>query len=184
MKLSVWLLPPPHARPPIRAHINHLAQLPGASVPFEPHVTITGGIHCISLDEVEKVAAKLQAGLRGFGKVPVKVEINAQGHAEQWNQALYLPVQASAEFVELCRATRQIVGLSKDSAEEFAFPPPAKQPHLSLFYGNQGVPNDHKQSVDGAQCSFVAEQVALWITDPSSVEGVAQWKELAVIDLC
>jgi len=90
------------------------------------------------------------------------------------------------------------------SCKRLLFPPPLCQPHLSLYYGTaDGAPSpstvlqdlvsnnnmersqqEQQQQEDiGDVFSFEANQVAVWMTEPASVAGVALWKELCVIDL-
>lgn len=166
----------------MRAQIEDFCQqmLPHCSVPFEPHVTIVGGFQCETILEMNDVVSRLQKDLRGSGQV--RVVLGSKPESEnRWNQALYLPViDPSDEFMNLCRMTRGVLGMN---TVDWTFPFPAERPHLSVYYGEESVP-DEKKSVSTNGCDhFVAVKAAVWKTDPSSVEGVAQWEELAVIDL-
>ena len=71
---------------------------------------------------------------------------------------------------------REILGIEDENWE---FPAPSREPHLSHFYGAERPP-----SVDDVLVSpdFVAEEVALWETS-GGYEGVKHWGELERIKL-
>lgn len=183
MRVSVWLMPPADVQSPLRTEIARLAK---ESSPFEPHVTVVGGIPCESVQRAGHVAKTLQAGLKGFGTVPVQLATKAEGNVEKWNQALYFPVQETPEFMRLCQTTRELMGM--EGIKDWKFPAPANRPHLSLYYG-------HRPQWNSCDCKaediilplveqvFLADHVALWRTDPATVDGVQHWEQLAVIDL-
>jgi Cyclic phosphodiesterase-like protein len=222
---SLWLVPPDGG--PFQSHmrqqIQHYSQtVPGASVAFEPHVTVVGGFAC-NVEDLDNVIHTLQQGLNGFGRVEMSLQqvedepqcYKVKGHAElAWSQALYLPVQDTSSsndgknFVALCRLTRKLLQLPSstvdvdDKNERYLFAPPACEPHLSLCYAHHVPDNAFREArarlqtimkkdsnnigngiKNNPRCSFMAETLALYKTDPASVEGVAQWTELALIDL-
>jgi hypothetical protein len=174
--LSLWLMPPPYMVKKIQAHIDELAK--GKGPTFIPHVTIISGIQCYSEEEVQEMAKKLQEGLKGFGKVPCSfgpVPYSSKGH---WSQGLFLVMDMAASLMNLCQKSRIILGMDAGS---WRFAPPAGLPHLSLFYGiGSDIPD--KKEVEPVQ-PFHSISVALWKTDPSTLEGVPNWKEVAVINL-
>lgn len=176
VKLSLWLLPPDDISVRIQSQINAFTQRPGSSASFEPHVTVVGGITCESSEQVQQITKALELGLSGFGGVPVHLKEQAETQ-DLWNQALYIPVDASGEFVMLCQYCREILGMDDDRWE---FPQPAGVPHLSLYYGTEHVPSI--EDVEKVE-DFVATRAGLWKTDPATVEGVEMWRPVAFFDL-
>jgi hypothetical protein len=222
----------------MRQQIAHYSQsVPGASVAFEPHVTVVGGFEWSSrdIDQADnnnnnnnnnhsKLVQVLQQGLSDFGRVHMsllpgkedeKFQVKGQPAATAcWSQALYLPMQQSDDFIALCRLTRKLLHLDTTAStstttngtsceQDHFFPPPAREPHLSLCYAHdvpesafcearQSLQNmmmnnnkaENKNNNNNDPFSFEAETLVLYQTDPASVAGVAQWKELAMIDLC
>ncbi|CAB9499239.1 expressed unknown protein [Seminavis robusta] len=201
--LSLWLLPSPQdpARETLNKAIQSFSQLPSASVPFQPHITLMGGIQCPSLEFFQlNILPKLRENLAKMGPIPCQFEAEPVMEAK-WNQAcvLVMDEESCSEFsnlVEVCRdylmANNVLQKDDKGSTKENWYPPPLRRPHLSLYYGteqNAPSPDQVKQQlllwtpgkVD--QVSFRANQVAVWRTDPPTTEGVAQWEQLAIIDL-
>jgi hypothetical protein len=175
VKLSLWLLPPEDVSSKIQSQIDAFTHRPGASASFVPHVTLVGGITCETSEQVQQVTKALELGLSGVGGIPIRL---AEAQSQNlWSQALYLPVNASKEFVELCQYCREILGMDDGFWE---FPQPAGVPHLSLYYGTENIPavEDVKRVKN-----FVATRVGLWKTDPSTVEGVEFWRPLVIFDL-
>jgi hypothetical protein len=175
VKLSLWLLPSEDVSSNIQTQIDAFTHRPGASASFVPHVTLVGGITCESSEQVQQVIKALELGLSGVGGIPIRL---AEAQSKNlWSQALYLPVNASKEFLELCQYCREILGLDDGLWE---FPQPAGVPHMSLYYGTENIPAiDEVKKVE----NFVATRVGLWKTDPSTVEGVEFWRPLAIFDL-
>ena len=175
LTLSLWLLPPKSAQIKIQEQIDRLAKDRGPS--FPPHVTIIGGIPCRSEEHAQEMAQTLQDGLRGYGKIPCSFSSIPFTSKGVWSQALFLTMEMGAPFMNLCQKCRMLLGLD---VEDWRFAPPAGLPHLSLFYGVSNLP-DKKEvlPVD----PFYSYSVALWRTDPSTLESVPNWKEIAVIDL-
>lgn len=158
---------------------------------FLPHVTLVGGIPAQSVDDAHTLAANLQAGLANFGSVEILLG-DILREPTQWNQALIVEVEQSASFLSLCRTSRSILGMPVDDC--YLFPPPANVPHMSLYYGVppnvprlDGDANDDKEGlvVNAAipHGSFQATTLMLWITNPSTLDGVPDWKPVATIKL-
>lgn len=176
MTLSLWLIPPKNTKVRIQQQIDRLAENTGAPT-FDPHVTVIGGIPCQSERHALEMAKTLQEGLRGFGKVPCtlsSVPFNSKG---VWSQALFLTMEFSAPFMNLCQQSRALLGMD---TENWMFAAPVHMPHLSLFYGVDDIPE--KKEVQQI-LPFPAYTLALWKTDPPTLEGVPKWKEIALIDL-
>mmetsp|Transcript_38389 Transcript_38389/g.44225 ORF Transcript_38389/g.44225 Transcript_38389/m.44225 type:complete len:394 (+) Transcript_38389:57-1238(+) len=135
-----------------------------------------------------------------------------------WNQALIVEMEPSNSFVQLCQRSRQLLGMEQpqqqnqpqeEGKEEqrcaacLAFPPPARVPHMSLYYGvPPNLPDPSTIDVsrifgnsdsngDGGPTTisshrsfhFQAHRIMLVHTDPSTVDGVTEWRTIADIDL-
>lgn len=184
MKVSIWMLPPTTVQRALKEQIAKHSSEHDGSIPFEPHVTVVGGIPCESLEQLDEWRCILKEGLYGVGAVPCSfrkkvhyVHDESESSSLIWNQACVCVMKRSTEFMDLIEKTRELMGLEGP----WQFKPPLGEPHYSFFYGcsNPPPPNEIEIPPD-----FNASQVALWCTDPSSVEGVRSWKELAIFDLC
>lgn len=172
LKFSLWLIPPDDVSAKLKEQIRKFSANGETGPLFDPHVTICGGVRCKSEEEASQLANVLEEGLRNFGSIPCLLSTEAFGAPDSWNQALYYKVAANQEFMNLCIASRELMGLD---SSHWTFPPPAVCPHISLFYGINNVPDKSEaRSLE----PFLAERVALWKTDPSSPEGVNEWKEI------
>jgi len=172
--LSLWLMPPTATRKKLQNQIDHLASTRNGAL-FPPHVTVVGAFPCKSEDEMRLMVKNLQEGLAGFGRVPCSFK-KRPSTFEVWNQALIYELKVSPRFITLCQESRDILGL-EGSCE---FPQPVGKPHLSLYYGNSipSVPDE----IEPIQ-SFDASYLTLWVTDPPTLNGVPEWKQIAIIDL-
>lgn len=137
VKLSLWLLPPAEVSSKIQAQIDAFTQRPGSSASFAPHVTLVEGITFENSQQLEHLTKALELGLSGFGGVPVRLG-EAETTQDMWSQALYIPVNASKEFLALCQYSREILGMDDGYWE---FPKPAGVPHLSLYYETENIPS-------------------------------------------
>jgi hypothetical protein len=174
-QLSLWLMPPDETKSLLQREIDSYAE--NAKGPsFPPHVTIVGGIPCESADHINETIRKLQDGLAGFGEVTL-FHKKALNFSNAWNQALVIEMQLTPRFEALCRKSRIILGME---TEKDMFPQPVSAPHLSLFYGISNVPD-----ANGVEPipDFDAITLALWMTDPPTLEGVPQWKQVGSITL-
>merc|ERR1712176_1624022 len=97
------------------------------------------------------------------------------------SQALVFPMEGiSDQYVQLCETSRYLLDLPLSGCTNF--PPPVNRPHMSLFYGTENIPDP--AIVDPSlPTSFEGTRAALWITTPSTLEGVPKWKQIDVIDL-
>jgi hypothetical protein len=174
-QLSLWLMPPDETKSLLQRKINSYADNFNGPV-FPPHVTLVGGIPCESADHINETIRKLQDGLAGFGEVTL-FHKEALNFSNSWNQALVVEMQLTPRFEALCRKSRIILGME---TEKDLFPPPVSAPHMSLFYGISNVPD-----ANGVERipDFDAITLALWITDPPTLEGVPQWKQVGSITL-
>jgi hypothetical protein len=176
MTLSLWLVPPITRKDKIKRQFDKLAANRGPS--FDPHVTIIGGIQCQSEMHAQEMVKTLQEGLKGFGPVPLGFSSRAFTSKGVWSQALFLTLEPSAPLMNLCVQSRALLEMD---TENWRFAPPVNMPHLSLFYGEEANIPDKNEVVPIP--SFHSSTLALWSTDPPTLEGVPKWKEIAVIDL-
>jgi len=175
--LSLWLLPPLADSRELQHHIHRLSQGGTKGPVFQPHITLVGGIKCRSEVHVQEVARTLKEGLAGFGRIPCQLSPKAYSAEKYWSQALYLIIEPSAALLNLCQRARAMLGMD---TENWTFPLPSSYPHISIFYGTKNIPD--KADVPTVS-SFHASRVALWRTDPSSLEGVTSWSEVTAFDI-
>jgi hypothetical protein len=183
-----------------------------SSAPFTPHVTVLGSIPCgESLNDARKIGKTLQKALQGSGPIPCRFRqepcramyredtpmttttmnttsaaTNSNSSQQQpqlqktssslvWSQACISIMERSVEYMALLDRARHALDMPPG---EWMFPAPACEPHLSKFYGHVEIPHEIPTSPD-----FVAVEVALWSTNPGTVEGVQGWKEVTRINL-
>ena len=174
-KYSLWLMPQENDAAKLQTQIDALAENRGPK--FAPHVTVIGGIWFKSEDEAIDWAHKLQKGLEGFGEISCDFDKTPYYSEGVWSQALCATMEPSEPFLDLCRKARLILNGDSDN---WTFPYPICLPHLSLFYGTENVPQ--KEDVKPVP-SFRSDMLALWETNPSTLEGVPEWKEIVRINL-
>mmetsp|Transcript_38390 Transcript_38390/g.44228 ORF Transcript_38390/g.44228 Transcript_38390/m.44228 type:complete len:393 (+) Transcript_38390:57-1235(+) len=203
---------------------------------FIPHVTIVGGIEVDSEEEALRVSKKLQEGLAvsnnnnsdtdattttdtTTGSIECHFKARLVSEPSCWNQALIVEMEPSNSFVQLCQRSRQLLGMEqqnqqpqKGEQEEIcsscvSFPPPARVPHMSLYYGvppnipdpatidvsrifGNSESDSHGDGEGGPTTTsshrsfhFQAHRIMLVHTDPSTVDGVTEWRTIADIDL-
>lgn len=168
---------------------------PSATVPFPTHVTLVGGFPCRDLAFLKDVILpRLENALKDSPSVTCTF-LPEPVFAPQWNQAAVLVLDQSTEFTKLVQTCREVLSETPTvkvggdpNKQQLEFPPPLRHPHMSLFYGMGGVPEaqeiiDDLGGPTSLPFSFVGTQVAIWKTYPTTVEGVAQWRELAAIHL-
>jgi len=174
--LSLWLIPPRRNYEIIKEQMGRLSENGKKGPTFAPHITIIGGISCQSEAHAMEMLRLLEEGLKGFGKIPCSLSSFAYS-AKVWNQALYFTAELSAPLMNLCQKSRALLGMDTES---WTFPAPATYPHMSLFYGVDNVPDiTEVESI----MPFHAYTLALWRTDPPTLEGVRQWREISTFDI-
>jgi hypothetical protein len=173
--LSLWLVPLKLMKIRIQEEIDELAENRGPT--FDPHVTVIGNIPCQSESDALEMAKRLQDGLQGFGKVPCVFSSGPFTSKGVWSQALFLTMEMSAPFMNLCQQSRALLGMD---TENWTFAQPVGMPHLSLFYGSENIP---EKSEVKPIAPFDSYTLTLWRTDPATLEGVPNWKEIAEINL-
>lgn len=183
--LSLWLLPPADARKHLSKEIAKLSlkyTKLGSSAPFMPHITIVGSIRCETLREAKDLGKKLRKGLEGTGTVPCHfhkrpcVAMHDEHNELVWSQSCISIMDRSDEYMELLVKSRSLLGLPPG---EWMFPAPACEPHFSRFYGTKGIED---ASIPAPE-DFIADEAALFLTTPGTVQGVGQWKEVTRIAL-
>lgn len=189
MKCSLWLYPPASVGGDLKSLITELSvQGDGINpTPFDPHVTVVGGIDCQDEEDSSKLCNFLEGKLKGkFGRGvdcrfhPNLVSVEGKDTPLQWNQALVAVLHQTPSFMALVDASRQALGKPPPIQRKFSFAPPLQEPHLSLYYGTHEAPNP--DCVEALK-PFVATELGLWMTEPSGLEGVHEWKELGRISL-
>jgi hypothetical protein len=183
-QVTLWLLPPQGVAEKLQTNIDHLCHQTedGSSAPFVPHVTIVGGIPCESSHELQELTEKLQKGLEGTGSVPctfhpgVVTMYDDDNRSLVWNQACVSVAKQTQEFMEFHKRCRELLNMND---EEWEFPPPLREPHLSHFYGTKEPPASENVLIAP---DFDAEEAALWETS-GGYDGVKNWRELARIKL-
>ena len=180
--VSIWLIPPPNILSEMQPFIDALAQLqPDASAPFVPHITITGGVTLRSPKELEQVARNLSTLLEDDEGIECEFDLQQpQTNLDNngtvvWSQAFLLKMNVSPAYQSICQATRESLGLTKDSNHSDA----CHNPHMSLLYSYR-VPTAEVQEYWARHplalpLQFTAQRIAVVTTDPSSVEGVQEW---------
>lgn len=180
--LSLWLLPPDplcrqlskdNAKTAMR-HSKH-----GSSAPFAPHITIVGSIRCETHRDATDLGKKLSKGLKGSGTVPCRFPSkeacvamhNPETSEIVWSQSCIAIMERSEEYMNLLSLSRKVLGLPPG---EWMFPGPASEPHFSCFYGKQ-FPTD---TTIPPPPDFVADEAALFVTTPGTLQGVARWREV------
>ena len=187
--ISIWLLPSQDQHEKLSKAIEGFSQNPAASVPFQPHVTVVGGIPCPSRDHLETtLLPSLKERVQKANSCLTCQFATTPVYKNKWNQACVMVLEESNEFSQLVRNCRE-VAMDDPGTPQTWYPPPLKKPHMSLYYGESDAPTPEEET-EGLGISsgssafwFEADRIAIWRTQPASTEGVAQWEELAVIDL-
>lgn len=184
--ISLWLMPSSPNREHLASVIDEFSQHKAASAPFQPHVTVVGSIPVESEEQLTKTLLPdlMEVIQKSCNSMTCQFAVDPV-YKNKWNQACVLVMEESPQFTKLVGLCREIA--LKDTSTKNWYPPPLCKPHLSLYYGDEGAPSKEDVvkgiGVEGPIYSFEAGRVAIWKTDKASVEGVAEWEELAVIDL-
>lgn len=200
--LSLWLLPPASMLKRLSKEVVKLSleyTSLGSSAAFLPHITIVGSIRCQTHREVEDLGLLLKKGLENTGGVPCRfyhsqskdiantqppqkceaMYTQDEVHCSKlvWSQSCIAFMERSEEYMSLLEKSRAILELPQG---EWMFPAPAREPHLSKFYGREAIPDDKQPP---SPEPFIADQVSLFYTTPGTVEGVKKWREVIRISL-
>ena len=177
MKASLWLLPPTLPGQHLRTSIEQLSNRFDGSAPFEPHITVLGGIDVDSEEHAVALCHGLRQHVRGgygngiFCQFENEIASMQNEHGGYvWNQAFVLVMKENEAFDRLVDHVRSILG-----NKALGYPPPLSKPHLSLYYGEFQVP-----PMDAVEHppDFVATTLSLWSCSPPSVQGVQEWREI------
>lgn len=172
---------------------------------FIPHVTILGGIEVANDRDAIRLGESLRDGLLSSSVGSDGIECNFQyknfiKEPESWNQAMIFEMDRTESFSKLCKLSRKIINMEQnnnqndnDKDECIAFPPPAREPHMTLYYGLPPNAPSSVSDVDvsklfvsgsgSATLSCTSHRVMLWKTNPSTVEGVPDWTPIIDIQL-
>jgi hypothetical protein len=183
--LSLWLLPPQPLRTTLTNEIAKLAlsnMKQGSSAPFIPHVTVIGSIKCDTQRQVKELVKDMKQGLAGMGSVPCRFhrhKVCEAMHTEDdeesklvWSQACIARMEPCPEYMAVLQCARDVLHLPKG---EWMFPPPARAPHYSKYYGNTAL----STPLPPPPPNFDAMEAALFLTTPGTVAGVSQWRPVA-----
>ena len=170
MPISVWLCPPIAARDALFATMQSVAK--SSNLPeFYPHVTLIGDAG----DHTPEEASSLLSKLEGAG--PVKIECTEVVAEALWTQSAAAVVVETPQLIALQKLAVTTFKGKQAAAEGLTWAPPLGKPHISLAYGNAP---ELLATLEVPE-PFVADRVAIVMTEPVSVEGVANWKEIAQV---
>jgi len=196
--ISLWLIPPLDVTKQLQPIIDELSQEQfNASVSFVPHITVTGGLPVSSLTELDEIVKDLRTALQLPGGIDCTFETFPQtntkttddkSHHEEviWSQALILKMKLSETYVQICEQSRQSIFKIQNKDQDLDPSAPCSYPHMSLLYTNEYPTAEiHDKSLHelNLPLQFTSTKIALYITTPSSVEGVKEWKSYAEFDI-
>ena len=160
---SIWLLVPATTGRRLALLIRRLAQRCGTA-PFDPHITLLGGITLPRRRAVERATA-LACALRSF-----RVRLEGAGQTEVFFRCLYL--RASGDGLRRARALA--LRIFADGARRRRF-----RPHLSLVYGRlpKAVRRQLAQEIEGTVAlTSIVRRIALVRTSGDH----RSWRVIAV----
>lgn len=171
---SLWLLPPPALRRRLARWIARLARRRGTE-PFEPHLTLLGGISLPRGLAVERTAA-LARSLR-----PFPVRLSGPGHGPAFFRCVYLHAGGAAVRRARALAVQAIEGGAGGTGagrRGSRRPGGRFRPHLSLVYGKLPAAERRQLAREIGRklaLTFTARRIALVRTsgDPRSWRVVA-----------
>lgn len=202
-KFSLWLMPQQPQMIELKAQQAHILCANPALPSFEPHITLIGGVEictCCTMEEikcideqtigVEEAAAKvvlkkLQSSFNGFGSITcefdesqgVQAMFNKDGRLK-WNQACISVVKQTKNFMDaMKKADDALFGLDSSRLERH-FRKPISEPHYSFVYTNDETIAMKLERTLKCPSTFTSTTIAMWWTDPPSLDGVVnnEWK--------
>jgi putative hydrolase of the HAD superfamily len=163
---SLWLIPGGEVCQRLAGTILDLSR-EYAAPPFEPHVTLAGGI----VGRAREVAAKMRDLARGIP--PFTVRLTAVDALDEYFRCLFVKVATTHPIMSANKAAREVFSLGKQ---------PAFMPHLSLLYGN--LPSSAKERIVASlgrqfELEFKARSLHLYL-----IKGAPQgWRAVASFGL-
>ena len=196
LKISIWIVPDAHTYDILNKQIHDITSKLGLPS-FIPHVTLLGGIQCANTSEIKSIVKLLKSMLKSFGDVqvefsgPVTCARDKNTNEIKWNQSCLVAVKRTPQLMRLSHMVREVIRNRKKETFKFndtnnleikglTFPDPFGEPHYSFAYGNQ---ESICSNISLASSGFMSREVVVWITNPSSVEGVKSWRHFASISL-
>jgi putative hydrolase of the HAD superfamily len=159
---SVWLMPTGEVRRQLAEAILDLSR-EYSTPPFEPHVTLAGGIVGPAQEVVSKMA-DLASRIQ-----PFTVRLTEVAGLDDYFRCLFIRVATTRSLMSANKAAREVFNLAKQ---------PAFMPHLSLLYGN--LPSSVKERIVTSlaqrfQLEFKASSLHLYLIENEP----AAWRRLA-----
>lgn len=176
--------------------------------PFEPHITLIGGIdvcRCCKLEDLDCVGDtgidvdadaativlhRLQSAFSGFGFLSCEFD-ESQGVSAtftddgtvKWNQACISVVKRTDRFMKAMEIADEALFHTSTLNAERHFRPPILEPHYSFAYTDD--PTVANDIIQIAQCptSFTCTKISMWWTDPPSINGVINKEWVFVGDI-
>ena len=206
-RISLWLLPPEPVMAELSSIQDGIVadgarrghQLPR----FVPHVTLIGGIpisDCCTAEEAEgemgeggdldETAARIvvwrlrrafrwRRGVRCAFDPARGVFAAGGGGGAPWNQCCVAAADLRPAFVDaMAAADAALFPEGAGGAAERHLRGPLREPHLSYAYG---LDDDEAGRIPPSlRCppSFTSTEMAVYWTDPPSLEGVETWREI------
>jgi 2'-5' RNA ligase len=126
---SLWLMPTGEVRQRLAEAILDLSR-EYAAPPFEPHVTLAGGIVGPAREAVSKMAG-LASRIQ-----PFTVRLTGVAGLDEYFRCLFVRVATTHPLMSANKAAREVFNLAQQ---------PAFMPHLSLLYGH--LPSSLKERI-------------------------------------
>ena len=160
---SLWVVPEGDVRDRLAALIAALARRFGGP-PFEPHVTLLGGLPLPAPDVLKRTRDLVR------GQPRIEVRFTGPEAGESYFRCLYLRAEPGPELASLHARAREAF----DRRNE-----PSFFPHLSLFYGTPPAPSVVEELRASMPAGFEARHV-----DVYSTEGeVESWHRVGRVPL-
>ncbi|GFH61807.1 hypothetical protein CTEN210_18283 [Chaetoceros tenuissimus] len=199
MKVSLWLIPPKHIYKPLEKEIQELAKIDKTPT-FLPHITIASGYveQAVESHKLPQIIQNLKESFSNFGAIPCTFDkdlgivegYNQEKQEYQWNQSTVAILKREQKFMQSIFLARKILFDDEKGFEarmamnsfdnvdfQDTFRPPTNEPHLSFAYSTKPLARFVKYYPE----DFESTELALFETDPSSLDGVKNWKEIARI---
>ncbi len=160
---SIWLEPEGITRRRLKKIISSLSDQNG-TVPFEPHITLLGGLMSapkIIIKKIEELAQRHS---------PITLTLRSAGHTNNYYQAIFFKCVRNPNLTKLNREAK--IFLSKSSPY---------RPHLSLVYGE--LPKNQREKILSdikkislVNLTFTVKSLSLW----QAKGPVKKWRRLAI----
>ena len=119
-RYSLWLMPEGEVQRQFADIINRLSERFGTP-PFDPHVTLLGGLHGGERDIVTRISDIVRT-MR-----PVEIRTSTLHHQEDYFRQMFVQVEKSRPLMETRARVKVLAGGRRERPYS---------PHVSLMYGN------------------------------------------------